>query len=225
MKTKLLAWSAALAMCLSGLSATAFATNDETPTDEPFFEDETIPETEPTTAPGDPSFPDNAWLNITQLPDKVSYKIGEPLDLKGMKVQFGYAVAGSYLAENFDDAEVNEHLDILQLDDSDFDSSKTGTYTIRITYDRTGVYDRGNKVAPPQTVSFDVIVTGANYLKGDVNADGIVDDTDITTLQNWLHHEGNLDNWANADMNHDNKVNIVDLALLKKLVKKSYSDL
>ncbi len=218
MKTKLLAWSTALAMCLSGFSATAFATNDEISTDEPFFEDETMPQ--PTTEPGDPSFPDNAWLNIIQLPDKISYKIGETLDLQGMKVRFGYAVAGSYLAESFDNVEVNAHLDVLRIDESDFDSSKAGTYTIRIIYDRTETYNRGNKTAPPQIVSFDVIVSDADFLKGDVNADGIVNNTDVTTLQNWLHRKGNLPNWANADMNHDNKINVIDLALLKKSVRK-----
>ncbi|HAJ97305.1 MAG TPA: hypothetical protein DCO72_06175 [Ruminococcus sp.] len=57
MKTKLLAWSATLAMCLSGLSATAFATNDETPTEETLFHNET--ETTAEQLAGDPSFSDD----------------------------------------------------------------------------------------------------------------------------------------------------------------------
>ena len=51
---------------------------------------------------------------------------------------------------------------------------------------------------------------------GDVDKDGNVSLTDAVMLYQYLHNKGTLTNAAMADLNQDNKINVYDLALLKK---------
>ena len=51
---------------------------------------------------------------------------------------------------------------------------------------------------------------------GDCNLDGNFSLLDVIALKKWLVGAGSLDCWQNADLNKDNKVNIIDLALMKQ---------
>ena len=54
---------------------------------------------------------------------------------------------------------------------------------------------------------------------GDITADGKISVADVIALQRWIHKSSDktLSNWKNADLNNDGKVNVIDLALLKKI--------
>jgi len=53
-----------------------------------------------------------------------------------------------------------------------------------------------------------------------LNNDGIFSVLDIITLQKWLFHGEHIPNSAFADINKDNKVNVIDLALIKQALLK-----
>ena len=55
-------------------------------------------------------------------------------------------------------------------------------------------------------------------VKGDLNNDGKCNVSDIIALQKYLMKKGTLENSKNADLYEDNVINIVDLAVLKKMV-------
>ncbi|HAJ97656.1 MAG TPA: hypothetical protein DCO72_07970 [Ruminococcus sp.] len=58
---------------------------------------------------------------------------------------------------------------------------------------------------------------------GDCNNDGVLNVADIVLFQKWLHNVPNthLADWKSTDMNGDNKLNVIDLALMKqKLIAK-----
>ncbi len=62
-----------------------------------------------------------------------------------------------------------------------------------------------------------IIPAGAAETKGDADGNGIVNTADIVTLSNWiLTGEGLTDaGKANADMNSDSQINVIDFILLK----------
>ncbi len=55
-------------------------------------------------------------------------------------------------------------------------------------------------------------------VKGDLNNDGNCDVADIIALQKYLLKKGTLENAKNADLYEDNVINVIDLAVLKRMV-------
>ena len=55
----------------------------------------------------------------------------------------------------------------------------------------------------------------------DLDFDEKVGVSDIIILQKYLMKKGTLSNWTDADLNGDNVINVIDLALLKQMVFKS----
>ena len=90
-------------------------------------------------------------LNLLTLPDKLTYKIGEKLDLTGASFSAFSRSTGS--VDKIPEGEVSEYIDngTLKLDASEFDYTKPGTYTIYLTY--------GDDTYFPDTQSFEVTVT------------------------------------------------------------------
>lgn len=90
-------------------------------------------------------------LNLLTLPDKLTYKIGEKLDLTGASFSAFSWSTGS--VDKIPEGEVSEYIDngTLKLDASEFDYTKPGTYTIYLTY--------GDDTYFPDTQSFEVTVT------------------------------------------------------------------
>ena len=65
-------------------------------------------------------------------------------------------------------------------------------------------------------------------VKGDANADGVFDVSDLVLLQKWLFSvpDANFENWQAVDFCKDSELYIFDLALAKrKLTEKSNSEL
>ena len=54
--------------------------------------------------------------------------------------------------------------------------------------------------------------------KGDVNADGKFDIADVVTLQKWILavSDVKIDDWKAADLYEDNKINVLDLCIMKR---------
>lgn len=90
-------------------------------------------------------------LNLLTLPDKLTYKIGEKLDLTGASFSAFSWSTGS--VDKIPEGDVSEYIDngTLKLDASEFDYTKPGTYTITLTY--------GHDTLFPDTQSFEVTVT------------------------------------------------------------------
>ncbi len=53
-------------------------------------------------------------------------------------------------------------------------------------------------------------------LPGDVSNDGVFSVVDVVMLQKWLLCAGDMTCWQNADFNADNRIDVVDLALMKR---------
>ncbi|MDE6677423.1 MAG: dockerin type I repeat-containing protein, partial [Ruminococcus sp.] len=54
---------------------------------------------------------------------------------------------------------------------------------------------------------------------GDVNNDGKFNVTDVVILQKWLiNNSDELVNWQSADLYKDNKIDVFDLVMMKKLL-------
>lgn len=54
-------------------------------------------------------------------------------------------------------------------------------------------------------------------VKGDLNGDGTFNIHDLTLLQRWINsEEGKIANWKSGDINKDNQLDAVDLALMKR---------
>ena len=52
-------------------------------------------------------------------------------------------------------------------------------------------------------------------VEGDVNADGVFSLADIVMMQKFLLNQGRLINWKGGDLFEDNKINVIDLCLMK----------
>lgn len=54
--------------------------------------------------------------------------------------------------------------------------------------------------------------------KGDVNSDGKFDIADVVTLQKWILavSDVKIDDWKAADLYEDNKINVLDLCIMKR---------
>ena len=61
---------------------------------------------------------------------------------------------------------------------------------------------------------------------GDVNSDGVLDVNDVKLLQNYLHHKDTFtkETFESADLNNDGKVNVVDLAIMKRSILRKNGD-
>ena len=55
-------------------------------------------------------------------------------------------------------------------------------------------------------------------VKGDANADGYFDISDVVMLQNWLLGSGELNCWQNVDLCEDQKIDIFDMIEIRKLL-------
>ena len=56
-------------------------------------------------------------------------------------------------------------------------------------------------------------------LKCDANADGIFNVVDIVVFQRWLHGDNvSLSNWKSVDIYEDEKLNVIDLSLMKQML-------
>ena len=61
-------------------------------------------------------------------------------------------------------------------------------------------------------------ISGKTEVKGDVNGDGELSVADLAAMQRFLLGNGSLTNWQNGDLCRDNRIDIFDLCLMRKLL-------
>ncbi|MDD6086181.1 MAG: bacterial Ig-like domain-containing protein [Oscillospiraceae bacterium] len=168
------------------------------------------------------------YINTVSKPVKSVYQVGEALDLTGLKVDVMFAPGGEMPISQIDndwrkviDAANPLENDYFVVDTSEFDSSKTGTYNVKIS-----LTDEACKkwwYCYPAKISVTVL---DEIVKGDVNADEKFDISDVVLLQKWLLgvSDVTLPNWKAADFCEDGKLNVLDLCMMKcKLIENSYN--
>lgn len=66
----------------------------------------------------------------------------------------------------------------------------------------------------------EIVSQGASSISGDVNNDGEFSVADVVMLQKWLLAVSGikLDNWKVADLNEDNRLNVFDLCLMRRML-------
>lgn len=168
------------------------------------------------------------YMEVVSQPDKITYQIGEELDLTGLKVDVMFAPGGEMPVSQIDndwrkviDAANPLENDYFVVDTSEFDSSKTGTYDVKISL--TDEACQKWWYCYPAKISVTVL---DKIVEGDVNADGKFDISDVVLLQKWLLgvSDVTLPNWKAGDLCEDGKLNVLDLCMMKrKLVENSYN--
>lgn len=169
------------------------------------------------------------YMEVVSQPDKITYQIGEELDLTGLKVDVMFAPGGEMPISQIDndwrkviDAANPLENDYFVVDTSEFDSSKTGTYDVKISL--TDEACQKWWYCYPAKISVTVL---DKIVEGDVNADGKFDISDVVLLQKWLLgvSDVTLPNWKAADFCEDKKLNVLDLCMMKrKLVENMQSN-
>lgn len=170
------------------------------------------------------------YINTVSKPVKSVYQVGEELDLTGLKVDVIFSAGGEIPVSQINktwrkviNAANPLDNDYFVVDTSEFDSSKTGTYNVKIS-----LTDEACKkwwYCYPAKISVTVL---DKIVKGDVNADGKFDISDVVLLQKWLlgSSDVTLPNWKAADFCEDGKLNVLDLCMMKcELIKENVTKL
>lgn len=156
-------------------------------------------------------------ISLNSLPEKTSYIIGEELDLTGLTVSLDYYYGANGHDVIYDRVLPIDYPDAFIVDTLDFDNSKPGTYTIKVscTDETRNMY----RVIFNEIV-FEVTVNAYEYEKGDVNMDGYINISDLTVLQKYLLKQDDilLEQTYYADMDDNNKLNVFDIIQLKRLL-------
>lgn len=81
----------------------------------------------------------------------------------------------------------------------------------------------GNAIISIINADYDVVqlkvtVVAADIADGDCNDDGEVNVSDLVMLQKWLLNAGELENWQNADLCKDNRIDVFDFIMLRKIL-------
>jgi len=114
-------------------------------------------------------------------------------------------------------------------------TTKATTTTTKATTKATEAATKATTTATPATTTKAVTTTKATtttvatttteaktQTKGDIVNDGSLNSKDVSALQNYINKKSTLtkEQFTNADLNGDGKVNVIDLALLKQALKK-----
>ena len=71
-------------------------------------------------------------LLLDDEPEKLTYRVGEDLDLTGLRISLKYYYGKDNCDVIYDKVSPADYPDKFTIDTSEFDSSKSGTYTIRV---------------------------------------------------------------------------------------------
>lgn len=197
-----------IAFLLAGLFTTGAAFN-------PMPRAETEEPTEATEAESLAGNRMDSKITLTNLPDKLFYRIGESLDLTGATASTAIYFDGMWMCE---DHETN----LQKVAAAD---AASGEYSVRapdmttpgiktVTFRYCPSYADMDEIRPSYA-SFAITVTD----KGDVNGDGAADSADIRLVRGLLHGTAQLTEAArkNADLNEDGVVDVFDLSLMKRI--------
>lgn len=129
--------------------------------------------------------PELIGIEISNLPDKIEYVVGEEFDSNGLTVNLVYSDGTKKT--------ITEGFNI-----SSFDSSVTGSKTVIVSYDRFNT----------------TFVVNVYNKSGDTNGDGKINVKDYAVLIQYLNGWNVELDEAAADVNADEKINVKDYALL-----------
>ena len=101
-------------------------------------------------------------------------------------------------------------------------TTKVATTTTKATTTTTKATTTTTKATTTTTKATTTTTQATTKTKGDIVNDGSLNSKDISTLQSYISNKSSLnkEQFENADMNGDGKVNVIDLALLKQALKK-----
>ena len=211
MKKEIITIAAAATMAVSGITATITTAVDETENITEFLSTETSAEisTETTTTTEIEITTDldkgvsKVTVFIRQKPDKTIYSIGEELDLTGGQYDVYEVVSFDYGGQMYSDGLYNKMTDgskrtdgfspiYTDIDTSEFDSTKAGTYRIYITSTNLNTLDSYTQFFEV-TVTDDSEIQGTetdSHISGDANSDFKVSISDaVKILQNLSNKE------------------------------------
>lgn len=138
-------------------------------------------------------------MKLTKAPIKLTYVVGEELDLGGMVITGTFANGESRVFYND------------QYTVSKVDTSTVGTKTVVVT----SAYDN-------KTVTFDIVVTGSvAYEAGDIDGNGSVNAADLALLKKVIAGITDVNDAEVKNPNVDDEMgvpNAADLATLKKII-------
>ena len=92
---------------------------------------------------------------------------------------------------------------------------------LRLTYEDVVALDvdRNTNINPQQYYIYDQTAEpGTKVLSGDANNDGKISIADAVMLQKWLLCAGDLTCWHNVDLYKDERIDVFDLCLLKRMI-------
>ena len=211
MKKEIITVATAATMAVSGITATITTAVDETENITEFLSTETSAETSTETATTTEieittdldKGVSKVTVFIRQKPDKTIYSIGEELDLTGGQYDVYEVVSFDYGGQMYSDGLYNKMTDgskrtdgfspiYTDIDTSEFDSTKAGTYRIYITSTNLNTLDSYTQFFEV-TVTDDSEIQGTetdSHISGDANSDFKVSISDaVKILQNLSNKE------------------------------------
>ena len=160
--------------------------------------------------------------NITEFRGNKSHEISfesEMVQLNTLKLGIGDSVTFTdYINGISEEAAISlKNAAIASVSGTAITAKKAGETTLFFSFTNDDAEEQ------PEPLSANLIIADSNTaVAGDVNDDGVFSLADIILLKKWLMHQSGayLYKWENADLNHDKKINIYDLCLMKKLLLK-----
>ena len=194
-----------------------------------------------TTTSDDIIYESEGALLLDDEPEKLTYRVGEDLDLTGLRISLKYYYGKDSCNVIYDKVSPADYPDKFTIDTSEFDSSKPGTYTIRVKASsdlilnyrlsfaevsfKVTVEDHENTTETSSVTTTTTTTTSStgvmgDVLYGDVNLDGRVDITDAVLLNKAVAGAVALDDTAkrNADCDGSNEVGANDAVVLLKFL-------
>ena len=184
-------------------------------------------------------------LLLDDEPEKLTYRVGENLDLTGLQISLKYYYGKDSCDVIYDKVSPADYPDDFTIDTSEFDSSKPGTYTIRVKAssdlilkyrlffaevsfkvtvadgETTTTSTTAATTTTTETTTATTVSVNPDVFYGDVNLDGDVDLADAVLLNKAVAGSVTLNQQAgmNADCNGDGKRTVDDsMVLLRFLV-------
>lgn len=180
-------------------------------------------------------------IKLNSEPQKISYKIGEPLDLTGLDISmtYEYGLDGKNGKDIiFNHVNPVDYPEAFIVNTHDFDNTKAGLYTIKVKC--TDDYNYKYRATNNNVLKFSVWVTeeseistnGGRLVYGDTNCDGEVSISDAVLIMQALinNDEYKISEWGimNADVyNRGDGITTSDALIIQEVIanKISKSDL
>ena len=181
-------------------------------------------------------------LLLDDEPEKLTYRVGEDLDLTGLRISLKYYYGKDSCDVIYDKVSPADYPDKFTIDTSEFDSSKSGTYTIRVkassdlilnyrlsfaevSFKVTVEDHESTTETSPVTTTTTTTASGqptpsGAVLYGDTNLDGRVDITDAVLLNKSVAGAVVLEGDAkqNADCDGSSEIDSNDAVVLLRFL-------